>query len=808
MKVPLSWLRELVDVTLPPDELVHRLNMSGTEVESVEQIGADWEQVSIATVVGLEPHPNADTLFVARLDAGPHGLVTIVTGATNLTVGAQVPWIRPGGRLPGGRTIEAADLRGIRSEGMVCSADELGLSPDRAGIYVLDEQYTNGTELRSLFGDTVLDLYITPNRPDCMSVEGIAREIHAITGAPFRPIVTRSPHGTVPSSDRLHVEDRDPDLCRRFTAAYVTDVSVGPSPLWLQRRLHLSGVRPISNVVDATNYTMLELGQPQHAFDVDALGDTIVTRRAQPGERLVTLDGVDRALDPNMLVIADAERAVSIAGIMGGGTTEVSERTRSVALETANFLPATIRRTSAALRLGSEASRRYERGVDPDLALRAAERTVELLTKIAGGTPPASIVDVYPTHLVPRRIDVDERDIGALLGHTYSRETVTSVLESLDFGIQSQDGRLRVTVPGFRPDVEGMADLAEEVARITGYDQIPMTLPTGVPPQPKVEPLRAAGDQAKDVLIACGLQEVKTYSLVGPGATARLRLDGVSAEEQPLLEGVRVPNAVSAELSVLRTELLPSLLDTVRTNLRHHDRVAIFEIARVYLPPLAPLPTERTRLSLVLTGPATPVAWNAPARDVDFYDVKGAIEELLARFNAPVAFVPVQSAIYHPGRCAELRLIGRNGIEAPVGRLGQIHPLIAERFDLAGRAVYAAELEFDALVAMGQGQGQIQPLPRFPGLDRDLALVLDRGTPHVDVETEIRAAAGDLLDEVRLFDRYEGPQVPADKKSLAYTLRFRAPGRTLTDEEADEAVARIVAALSANFDARVRGTEA
>ena len=804
MKVPLSWLRELVDITLPLDELVHRLNMSGTEVEDVIEVGKAWEGIAVATVVTLDPHPNADSLYVTKLDVGKQGTVTVVTGATNLYVGAQVPYIRPGGRLPGGRTIESATLRGIASAGMVCSADELGLSPDRTGIYILDEQIENGTDLRTLFSDTVLDLYITPNRPDTMSVEGVAREIHAITGAPLRRVQTAPPSGSVPSSEKIAVSIPDPDLCRRFTAAYIANVTMGPSPLWLQRRLHLAGVRPISNVVDATNYTMLELGQPQHAFDADALGPVVMARRARPGERLVTLDDVERILDLEMLVIADAERPVAVAGIMGGGPTEVSDSTRNVLLETANFLPATIRQTSAALRLPSEASRRYERGIDPDLALRASRRTVALLAQIAGGTPPADIVDVYPGNTEPRRILVHEDEIGGLLGHTYSRELVTRVLTSLDFTVEPIDGKLSVTVPGHRPDVEARADLAEEIARITGYDEIPTTMPTGAPPEPYVEPLLVAGEQAKDVLVAAGLREVKTYSLVAPGSDARLRLDGAGTPGSD--KGLALHNYLSTDISVLRTALLPSLLDTARSTLRNRERVAILEIARVYLPPLNPLPTERMRLGIVMTGPAAPVAWNAPARPADFFDLKGAIDEVLGRFNIAGTYARAQAEAFHPGRCAELCVGGGDGVA--VGYVGQVHPSIAERFDLEGRAVYAAELDFDTLIEHGLGQAQLEPLARFPGLDRDLALVLDRDVSHRSVADTIEETGGPLLERVALFDLYQGPQVPSGKRSLAYTLRFRAPDRTLTDAEADDAMSRIVSTVRSRFGAQVRGADA
>src|SRR5215212_3723845 len=821
MKVPLSWLHELVDITLPLDELVHRLNMSGTEVEAVIEVGAEWEGISVATVVSLEPHPDADKLFVAKLDVGGQSAVTVVTGATNLSVGAQVPYIRPGGRLPGGRVIETTELRGISSAGMVCSADELGLSPDRTGIYVLDERVENGTDLRHLFSDTVLDLYITPNRPDTMSVEGVAREVHAITGAPLRRVQTAPPSGSVPSSEKVSVSIPDPDLCRRFTAAYIANVTIGPSPLWLQRRLHLAGVRPISNVVDATNYTMLELGQPQHAFDADTLGPVVMARRARPGERLVTLDDVERILDPEMLVIADAEKPVAVAGIMGGGPTEVHDGTRNVLLETANFLPATIRKTSAALRLPSEASRRYERGVDPDLALRASRRTVALLAQIAGGTPPSDIVDVYPGRTDPKRILVHEDEIGGLLGHTYSRELVTRVLTSLDFTVEPAGPKLSVTVPGHRPDVEGRADLAEEIARIVGYDEIPTTLPTGAPPEPYMEPLMLAAEQAKDVLVASGLREVKTYSLVAPGSEARLRLDGASGAAGAG-DGIALHNFLSTDISVLKTELLPSLLDTARSTLRNRERVAIFEIARVYLPPLNPLPRERLRLGIVITGPAAPVAWSAPARPADFFDLKGVVNEVLARFNVPHEYATARAGAYHPGRCAEIHLASElpahiaehldlqphETVTVSAGYLGQLHPLIAERFDLEGREVYVAELDFDTIARHELGQPQLEPVARFPGLDRDLALVLDRDASHEDVAAAIRDAGGALLERVALFDLYQGPQVPEGKRSLAYTLRFRAPDRTLTDAEADDAMSKITAAVRSRFGALVRGADA
>ncbi len=805
MKVPLRWLCEWVDLTLPVDELVHRLNLSGTEVEDVIRLEAEWEGVYVAEVVGLERHPQADTLFVARLDVGSHGLATVVTGAANLHVGARVPLVQPGGRLPGGRQIGAEALRGVLSEGMLCSGDELGLSPDRSGIYLLDGGPADavGRPLGNVLGDTILDLYVTPNRPDCLSVYGVAREVHAITGAPLRRVQTSSPRGPRAASELLGVEIIDRELCARFTGAHVAGVTVAPSPGWLQRRLHLAGVRPINNVVDATNYTMLELGQPQHAFDADRLGSTIVVRRAVAGERLVTLDGEERVLDGDMLVIADALNPVSIAGVMGGASTEVSDSTRNVVLETANFESVAIRRTSTRLRLGSEASRRFERGIDPGLAKVAAEATVELLVRLTGGSAATGIVDVYPGRPEPRQILLHEDDVAALLGRAYARSQVAAVLSSLDFDVEPRGERLLVTVPGHRPDVEGRADLAEEVGRITGYDAIPETLPTGAPPEPKADPELVAAERARDVLVGCGLREVITYSLVGSDSEQRLRF----LDDAEVPDPIQVANPISGEHSVLRTTLVPSLVEVARSNLRHRDGVAIFELSRAYLPPLQPLPAEPPRLGIVLVGRITPAAWNVPARDADFYDLKGIqgiIEAELARVRRTARFVPASVRAYPPRRCARVLIDS-----APaVGILGQIHPLAAERFDLRGRDVYAAELWFDVLAHRARNQRQISPLPRFPAAERDLALVIDQSALAEDVAAEILSSGGDLIEGVSLFDVFEGREgrpVPTGKRNLAYTLRFRAHDRTLTDVEVDAAVAHIVDATAARFGATVRG---
>jgi phenylalanyl-tRNA synthetase beta chain len=802
MRVPLSWLRELVEVELPVAELAHRLTMSGTEVEAIETIGAEWERVYVGAVLDLQRHPRAESLWLAEVESG-HGRVTVVTGAPNLFVGARVPVVLPGGRLPGGVTVERRTFRGVVSEGMVCAGDELGISPDHAGIYLLEPDAPVGTPLAEYLGDTVLDLNVTPNRPDNLSVLGIAREVAALTGARLRKPPKVWPTGPRPAGEYVSVEIADPDLCPRYVAAVVAGVTIGPSPGWMQRRLYYAGMRPIANVVDVTNYVMLELGQPLHAFDADRLRGGIVVRRASPGERLTTLDGVERTLEADQLVIADRAGAVAVAGVIGGADSEVHAGTRTVVIEAANFKPQSVRRTARALGLKTEAARRFERGVDPTLPEWGACRAVELIVATAGGQSAAGLVDAYPAPERPRVIELTEEAVAGLLGKRFPANEMARILEALEFGVARADGRLLVTVPSFRRDVEHRADLAEEVARIVGYDSIPYTRPAGRLPEPIPNVVRARADLAKETLVACGLQEVITFSLVDPTTPSRLNSRAAVAPAGPD-EQLRVVNPIAPELSALRTTLLASLLDVVRANLRYRDRVAVFELARVYLPPLDPLPTEAHRLAIALTGPRHEVGWNQPAEPVDFFDLKGIVEALLAALRVAARFAPTDHPTYHPGRAAEVQ--ARAGDRTvSLGVLGQIHPLVAERFDLAGREVYAAELDFETLARLSPAALQAGAPPRYPGVTMDVAVVLDEAVPHERVEAVIRSAGAPLLSEVRLFDVYRGTPIPPGKKSLAYSLTFRSPERTLTDAEAAAAHARVEEALRAELGAQIRG---
>jgi phenylalanyl-tRNA synthetase beta chain len=808
MKVPLSWLRELVQIDVPLHELRDRLTMAGLEVEDVYEVGSDWRNVTIGRIVELEAHPRRDALKVARVDLGGR-TVTVVTGATNLKVGDVVPHVAPGGRLPSG-DVGSREFGGITSEGMVCSGDELSISPDKSGIYVFEPEAPIGQTVEDFLSEVVLDLYITANRPDCMSIVGIAREVHALFGAPYTPAMLRlldpasarvegSP-GAPPVSDLLQIRIEDPVGCPRFTGSVLTDIRIGPSPRWLERRLYFAAVRPISNVVDVTNYVMLEVGQPLHAFDRARLGSrTIVVRRAHDGERLHTLDGEERALNSTMMVVADEQRPRSLAGIMGGEDSEIRDSTREVIVEGASWDRASIRRTSAALNLSSEASRRFGRGVDPDLTALGVARATALTLELAGGKAAAGLADEYPGREAPRQIRVNPRQIDALIGTHYAPEQVVTTLTALGFAPEENGENLTVTVPGWRRfDVEGGADLAEEVGRIAGFDLVPATMPKGALPTPRPEGDHGFSDEmhARRTLAAAGLQEVITFSLVSPGLAEELTLEPDGDGHAPL----HIENPQSIENSVLRPSLLGSLLGALRSNLRQRDRVLLYELARTWHGSLDPMPEERRHVGMAIVGPRYPRHWLVSQDMLDFFDLKGVVDALCSAFRAPVTYQPSRHPSLHPGRTAEVCAGGHR-----LGVLGQLHPTIAERFDLEGAPVFVAELDFERLLAVAQPLQGVQTPSRFPSADRDIATIVDEATPHAEVEAAIREAAGPLLESVQLFDVYRGEPIAAGRKSLAFSLRYRAADRTLGDDEVSSIHARVEAALRDRFGAEVRG---
>jgi phenylalanyl-tRNA synthetase beta chain len=808
MKVPLSWLREYVDFDLSPKELAHRLTMAGTEVESVVEVGADWERIVVGQVVDLDRHPNADNLLIAKVDRGD-GASTIVSGAPNLSVGLKVPLVMAGGRLPGGVVIDSRKFRGVESEGMLCAGDELGVSADHDGIYILEDEAPVGEELRRVLGDTVLDLYITPNRVDCMSVIGVAREIQALTGNRMRPFKWALPKGDRAAGELCSIEVLDADLAPRYSATVILDLQIQPSSPWMQRRLFLAGVRPISNVVDITNYVMLETGQPLHAFDAGRLQGRIVVRRARPGERITTLDGEDRALGPQMLVIADHAAPIGVAGVMGGADSEIGPATRLVVLESASFNPTSIRRTSQDLGVKTEASRRFERGLDPSLTVASAARATQLMVDLAGGRPADGAIDLYPQPEQSCRIMLRLDDLADLLGKRYERDEVVKVLEDLDFEVQPDGQSIQVGVPSHRRDVERKADLIEEVARITGYEAIPEAIFEGRIPQPMLDGERLLEERAKLALIAAGCQEVITYSLVHPQEMARLDVNAPwpPSPAPPLPRSpalVRVANPMSVDHSALRQTLCGSLLETLRSNLRHRERVWCFELARVYLQPMDPLPREPRRLAIALAGQRQPSGWASLSEETDFFDLKGVIERLLQALGVHAAlYRPTEHPTFQPGQTAEL-VVGPPGQIRSLGVLGRLGPRLAGRFDLEGRTVLLAELDFEALCELASDAISSTTLPRFPSLELDLALIVDDSTSHERVLEELRQAGGELLEATQLFDLYRGPPIPDGQKSLAYSLTFRAPDRTLTDEEVAEAIEAIELHLADRLGAKIR----
>jgi len=820
MRVPLSWLKEYVDIVLPLPELAKRMTLAGLEVAAIETIGAEWDRdkIVVGEIMEVHPHPNADRLTIAVVNHGADQPEAVVTGAANIKVGdrgVKVAFARSGAKLIDGYseerryvTLKPTKIRGVLSAGMVCSEKELGLSDEHEGILILDNEAPVGLPLQDYLGDTVLDIDLTPNLGRCLSIIGVAREVAVLTGQRLKLTEPAMKAEGAPIADQIEIEIADPDLCPRYSATLIRGVKIGPSPLWMQRRLHAAGMRPINCIVDVTNYVMLEWGQPLHAFDYDRLRGrkdserpVIIVRRARPGEKITTLDGVERELTSDMLLITDGGGAVAVAGVMGGLESEINMSTTNVLLESANFNNINNRRTSELLKLPSEASLRFGRGVPPETTVLAAQRASELMRQLAGGVIAAGIADAYPVKRLPRVIDLAPTEVERLLGIELSRQHIVDILESLGFACAPGRDRalVHVTVPYYRLDVEIPADLVEEVARIVGYDKIPSTLLRDeLPPQRRN--LSLEGEQrVRDILIGCGLTEVITYSLTNLESVAKL--DPAQRAIDPAAY-VRLANPLSCDREYMRRTLMNSLLETLRDNLRFTNRVAIFEVARVYLPqPGQELPDEPRRLGIVMSGPRHPVTWAKVASEtLDFYDLKGVVEALLDRLHlTDCIFVPTEHVTFQSGRVAKL-LIG----STEIGVLGEVHPLVRESFDLPAQRVCLLEFDLETLLAKVPSSYYYQPLSRFPAVTRDLALIVDESIPAVQVRDAIARAGGRLLQKIELFDVYRGVQIPAGKKSLAYTLAYQAMDRTLTDEEVNKLQARIQRVLEKQLGAQLR----
>lgn len=785
MKVPVSWLNEIVDTGLSVKELSHRLTMVGLEAEKFEVIGDLWDNVYVGLVEKVQRHPDADRLVLATVNAGEHQL-TVVTGAPNIAQGQKVALALAGARLYDGhteekvlKTLKPGMIRGIKSEGMVCSEKELGMSDEHEGILVLDEDAPVGAPLREYLGDTVIEFEITPNLVHAFSVIGIAREAAALTDQPMTlPDAPNLSAAPAAPADIAIIED--PDICPRYVAAIIEGLKVEPSPAWMQRRLLAAGLRPISNIVDVTNYVMLEWGQPLHAFDRDKLaGGRLIIRRAKPGERMETLDHQMREFGPNMLLICDAEKPVGVAGVMGGLTSEVTESTTSIVLESANFDMKNIRATSKALRLRTDASARFERGVDPSLAIDGAARAVRLLLDLCPGARLVGVSDFHPVPVLPRDLSMPFGEIERLLGMGYPSEQVLGALARLGFGAAIEGDRLNVTIPTWRGDVTQPADIVEEVARLIGYDTLPETLPRGETAPVRRDPVYRMARGVRSALVAAGGFEAVTYVTLGDEQLAPFRDEqGAGFLHRPEAgELIRLRNPLQSDRDILRPAIVPSLLESLAANLRHEPGARLFEIARVYLPSSGELPEERTIAGLVMAGKRDSVSRFAGNDDLDFFDLKGVVESVLSRAGVTAHFQPASHPALHPGRSA-----GIFRGETQIGLLGELRPDVASAVGIEAPRVCVAELDLDALLDAAQPVSGVRT-PRFLPVQQDFAVVVQEGTSAADVQTALLGGAGPLATDIALFDVYQGPQVGEGRKSLAYRVTFTAPDRALTDAE-------------------------
>ncbi|SMC94530.1 phenylalanine--tRNA ligase subunit beta [Sporomusa malonica] len=808
MRASIKWLKDYVEINETPEKLADMLTMAGIPVAAVETLGKNISGVVTGRVIEIGPHPDADKLSVCKIDIGTE-VLTIVTGATNVRQGHIVPVATVGAELPSGMSIQPTKLRGMLSSGMLCSTEELNIdnklvsSEARNGIYILPNDTEVGIDIRTALGldDVVLEFELTANRADCFSIIGIAREIAVLTGAVLKkPMLSLKEAGTEKATSLTNIQITDPSLCPRFAARMLTNIKVGPSPAWMQQRIQAAGMRPINNVVDVTNFVMLELGQPMHAYDYNLLArHSLVVRKPNPGEKLTTLDGVKRELEPDMLVIADAVQAVGIAGVMGGLATEVTGSTQNVLLEAASFKGVSIRRTSRALGLRSEASGRFERGVDTANVIKALDRAAKLLEDMGACQVCPGIVDVYPDMQLPRQVAFTPEQINKYLGTDIPASTMIDILKRLEFDVDAGAEQITVTVPTWRGDVTMPADICEEIARIYGYNNVPSTTPAGCMAQGKQSNTQTIVDKIKALLTGSGFSEIISFSFSHPDALDKLNIP----EGSTLRRTIEVLNPITDDFPILRTTLLGGVMDTIARNLsRKNEEFKLYELGSVYLPkelPLKELPDEPLMLCGALIGKRHTLAWNQTRDTVDFYDAKGSVEVVLEGLGINDYIVEAASNVsLHPGKTAAIKKDGDL-----LGVVGEVHPEVLNSYEI-NRKVYLFELNVEALVKHAAAKPSYQALPKFPAITRDLALVLSENVPAGAVTQAIIENAGPLLTAVQLFDVYTGQQVTAGSRSLAFSLTFRANDRTLTDVVIDEHYRNIIVYLEKTFAAKLR----
>ena len=794
MKVPMSWLNDYTDMTgITPKQYAHELTMSGSKVEGVENAGDSLQKVVTGKVLTCVDHPDSDHLHICTVDAGTGEILQIVCGAPNVKPGIIVPVALDGSTLPGDIKIKKGKLRGVESCGMLCSHDELGISvadlgyEPEYGILILPAETPIGIEIKDYFGlnEDVVEFEITSNRPDCFSVIGLARETAATFKRPFNLKKPEFSENNENINDTLSVEVLNPDKCMRYCAKMVKNVKIGPSPKWLVSRLRACGVRSINNIVDITNYIMLEYGQPMHAFDLrDLAQNKIIVRDAKDGEIIKTLDEQERKLCSADLVISDGEKAVAVAGVMGGFNSEVKDDTTTVIFESATFDASSVRLTAQRIGLRTESSSRFEKGLDTNNALPAIERACELVQMLDCGEIVGGTIDVIGTQKEQKVHTLRPDKINAFLGTDLSTEEMIGYLKALEFTVD--ENNMTVIAPTFRPDIEAEADIAEEIARFYGYDKIPVTALSGNATRGRLTSLQSARNKISSLLTAQGLNEICTYTFTGPAIFDKLLIP----ENSDLRNCVTITNPLGEDTSIMRTTSVASMLSALSYNYNHQNSAAkLFEIATIYIPTQkGQLPNEPEIITLGMYG------------NVDFFDLKGVCEALFKNMNiSNVSYVAdTKNPTYHPGRCANVLID-----DEVIGTIGEIHPDVLKNFDIEEKA-YVAEISLEKVFNAINDDIKFKPLPKFPSVTRDIAMLVDKTTPVGDIEKVIKRASGALLENISLFDVYEGAQIPDGKKSVAYNISYRASDRSLTNEEINKIFTKIVKDLEYKLGAQLR----
>ncbi|HKL74452.1 MAG TPA: phenylalanine--tRNA ligase subunit beta [Halanaerobiales bacterium] len=801
MKISYNWLKTYIDFPYSPEKLSKKLTMAGLEVEEMNFLGQDLEEIIVGKVLEVKEHPNADKLVICNVDVGKEEL-QLITGAPNVKEGIKVPVAKSGVTLPTGLEIEESELRGKVSAGMICSKDELGLVEERqSGIMVLDDELEVGNKFINEYGlnDYVYKLDLTPNYARCLGMLGIAREIKAMLAGEkevkFPEIDIKETEENV--KDYVNIKVDDKDLCPRYTGKIIKDVTIKPSPKWMQNRLKAAGIRPINNIVDITNYVLLEYNQPLHAFDYDKIAqNTVIVRRANKDEELITLDDEKRNLNENTLLITDEEKILGLAGVMGGKVSEVTEKTKNIFLESAYFDPLNIRKTSSDFGIHSEASHRFEREIDIERVVEASNRAAYLMQEYADGKIVKGVIDKYPEPYQEKVIELESERVNKILGLSLSNDQIKNMLKNLEFNVEiyENSGLLKVKVPSYRTDVEQKADLIEEVARMYGYNNIPTTTPERRQQGHRTEKQKIQ-IKIKDILTAGGLNEIKTFSLMDKKAYDKLQINN----EDDLRNWVKIKNPLNKAFEIMRTTLIPGTVEVLsNNNKRQLSNMAVFEIGRIYKNTGK---NKRPFEEKMITGGSMGIdikSWNNSAPD--FFYLKGVLEELFQRLNIEVQYEKEEKNFLHPGRTALIK----SGKEK-IGFIGELNYEVIDEYDLVeGTTIF--ELNFDKMLEkIKEKKNNYQPLPKFPAVNRDLAIVLDKDVPVSEIEKIMKIAGGSLLEDIDLFDLYEGDQIAVGKKSLAFNLKFRSTERTLRDEEVNEVFNNILEDLTEEVGAEIRG---